>query len=418
MIILRALAILLFISSGVTLIKPKTGWGKLSLFIPKLFSGTYIFWIAILGLFTAFLGWFVSKDIFSLVFGISASLIGARHIYRIIKRSSDLSRMLPAVPSNNWLARPWTVFWQGTTEYTRQQDVSIGTHLDTGNDLLIDLWLPADKMNHSGLGIIYLHGSGWHYGHKDFGTQHFFRHLAGQGHVIADVEYTLAPKADLFGMMADIKRAIEWMKNQSDDLKIDPNHIVLMGGSAGGQLALLAAYTPNHALLDPQDITSDTSVCAVVSYYGPPDLVAQFKRFNELPALNGSSKFERKFMSYLEYRFGFQPIPIHDLLPNFLGGSPSQIPDLYALGSPSQHIGLHCPPTLLLQGTHDFSGAAPEVRKLYEALKQAGQTVYLLELPDSDHGFDLYKPYWSPAAQAATYVTERFLAAIRNGSIQ
>jgi acetyl esterase/lipase len=414
MIILRILALLIFVFSGLTAIKLKSGWGRLTLFIPKLFSGSFIFVIATLGFFTASFGWLVYKDAVSFVLGMGASLIAVRHIYRIIKRSFDLSHVLPAIHSDKFrktmLPYPWTVLWRVRADCRWQQDVPIGKHLETGDIVLADLWLPADTTKHLGTGIIYLHGSGWHYADKDFGTRHFFRHLAGQGYVIVDVAYTLAPKADLFGMIADVKRAIDWMKNHAHELGIDPNRIVLMGGSAGGHLALLAGYTPNHPRLDPQDVTFDTSVCGVVSYYGPPDLVAQFDRFNELPGLTGKTKFERTFMSYLEFRFGFDPVPVHQLLPEFLGGTPSQIPDLYALGSASNHVGQHCPPTLLLQGAHDFSGAVPEVWKLYTALRQAGQMAFLLELPDTEHGFDLYKPHWSPAAQAATYITERFLA--------
>jgi acetyl esterase/lipase len=118
------------------------------------------------------------------------------------------------------------------------------------------------------------------------------------------------------------------------------------------------------------------------------------------------------FMNCLEARFGYEPLPVHSLLPKFLGGTPAEVPALYDLDSPGSHIGNHCPPTLLLPGLHDFSGAAPEVSKLHHALSSVGCAVYLLELPDTEHGFDLYRPQWSPAAQAATYVTERFLAAL------
>jgi acetyl esterase/lipase len=185
-----------------------------------------------------------------------------------------------------------------------------------------------------------------------------------------------------------------------------------MGGSAGGHLALLAGYTPDHPKLDPVGLDNDTSVHGVVSYYGPPNLRAQFDRFNELPGLTGSTRFERILMNYLEIRFGFEPLPVHGLLPEFLGGTPSEVPELYDLGSPSIHVDQDCPPTLLLQGLHDFSGVAPEVRKLYHALRRVRCSVFLLEFPDTDHGFDLYQPNWSPAAQAATYVTERFLASL------
>jgi acetyl esterase/lipase len=202
------------------------------------------------------------------------------------------------------------------------------------------------------------------------------------------------------------------MKKHAQDLGVNADRVVLIGGSAGGHLALLAGYTPNHPRLDPPDITGDTSVRGVISYYGPSDLRVQFDRFNELPGLTGSTGVERVVMTYLEARFGFDVVPVHSLLPNFLGGTPSEVPEVYDLGSPSKHIGGHCPPTLLLQGAHDFRGMAPEVRNLYEALRGVGCSSFLLELPDTEHGFDLYKPQWSPAAQAATYVTERFLASL------
>ncbi|MFN2146725.1 MAG: alpha/beta hydrolase fold domain-containing protein [Anaerolineales bacterium] len=410
---------LIFVFAALTLIKPRSGWGRLALFIPKLFSGSFIVAIAALGVLVAAIGWLAGMDAVSIGLGLGAFLIAARHIYRIVSRSHTLAWELSAIGPDKlhpgMLPSPWTGIWRVSEDCGWQQDVPIGTHPETGDVILADLWQPADPADRSGMGIIYLHGSGWHYADKDFGTRHYFRQLARQGHVIADLAYTLAPKADLFGMIADVKRAIGWMKGHAEELGIDPERIILMGGSAGGHLALLAGYTPNHPQFDPPNVTSDTSVCGVVSYYGPPDLVAQYDRFDELPGLTGRSKLERAFMTALERRFGFETIPVHRLLPEFMGGTPSQIPELYAIGSVPTHIGPQCPPTLLLQGTHDFSGAAPEVKTLYSALRHAGQRAFLLELPDTEHGFDLYKPRWSPAAQAATYLTERFLAALQTG---
>jgi acetyl esterase/lipase len=413
----RLAAFLCFALSAFTLIHPRRGWGRLALFIPKLFAGSFIFPIGVLGLASATAGWLLSRDIASLSLGLAAALIASRHILRIFTRSlrtgQEVEKMYPVPggkPPETMLPLPWVIGWRERADITWQKDVLIGEHTETGDPILADLWGPPAAEPRSGLGIIYLHGSGWHYASKDFGTRHFFRHLARQGHVILDVAYTLAPKADLFGMVADVKRAIDWMKKQARELGINAEHIVLMGGSAGGHLALLAGYTPNHPRLDPPDVHGDTSVMGVVSYYGPPDLRAQFDRFNELPGLTGRTKTERAMMTALEARFGFEALPVHSLLPKFMGGTPAEIPELYDLGSPCKHIGKDCPPTLLLQGSHDFSGAAPEVRKLHAALKEAGCRAFLLEIPDAEHGFDLYRPGWSPAAQGATYVTDRFLA--------
>lgn len=416
--LLRVVALLSLLISSLTLIRPKSGWGRLGLFIPKLFAGTHIVFFSGLGGCAAVGGWFLYQDCVSLGFGIGAIAIGLRHILRLVTRCRRVVRQITERrTSQRWSTRemlpcPWVGIWRDPPNTPWRRDVDIGRNAQTGDQILADVWIPPRSIKSSGLGLVFLHGSGWHYADKDFGTRHFFKHLAWQGHVIMDVAYTLAPAIDMFGMVGDVKGAIVWMKQHAQELKVHDERVVLMGGSAGGHLALLAAYTADNPRFDPPDLPASTSVRAVVSYYGPTDLRAQFDRFRELPALTGKRRIERAFMRYLEKRTGFQVIPVHNLLPSLLGGALSEVPELYELGSPSYYAAGSCPPTLLLQGSHDFSGVAPQVIQLHKSLLQCGGISYLYELPDTEHGFDLYKPGWSPAAQAATYVTERFLACI------
>jgi acetyl esterase/lipase len=65
---------------------------------------------------------------------------------------------------------------------------------------------------------------------------------------------------------------------------------------------------------------------------------------------------------------------------------------------------------MLLQGTHDFAGMLPDVRRFYRALVEGEVPAILIEFPDTEHAFDILSPKWSPATQAATYDVERFLA--------
>ena len=109
--------------------------------------------------------------------------------------------------------------------------------------MLCDIWEPPEKVPHSGLAFIYLHGSAWTLWDKDAGTRPFFRHLVNQGHVIMDVAYRLFPETDFKGMVFDTKQAIAWLKANARVYGIDPDKIIIGGGSAGGHIAMLAAYT-------------------------------------------------------------------------------------------------------------------------------------------------------------------------------
>ena len=145
-----------------------------------------------------------------------------------------------------------------------------------------DVWQPNATVTPSGLAFIYLHGSAWSLLDKDVGTRPFFSHLAAQGHVIMDVAYRLAPETDMMGIVNDVKRAIVWMKENALTYGVNPNTIVVGGGSAGGHLALLTAYTANNSQFTPKELEGkDISVSAVISLYGPTDLEAMYYHTNQ-----------------------------------------------------------------------------------------------------------------------------------------
>jgi acetyl esterase/lipase len=175
------------------------------------------------------------------------------------------------------LRRRWAWHLPAAPEARWQRDVPFWTLPDSGRRLLCDLWQPPRGVAPSGLALVFLHGGAWSLLDKDVGTRWIFRHLAAQGHVIMDVAYRLYPETDMLGMVGDVKRAIAWMKAQAPAYGVNPERLVVAGGSAGGHLALLAAYTPRDGALAPDDVgETDLSVRAVISCYGPTDLRAYF----------------------------------------------------------------------------------------------------------------------------------------------
>ena len=80
------------------------------------------------------------------------------------------------------------------------------------------------------------------------------------------------------------------------------------------------------------------------------------------------------------------------------------------LASPITHVGPGSPPTLLLQGEHDCFLPPQITQALYKELVQSSVPCIYIEYPQTGHGFDLLLPRFAPAAQAAFYEVERFLA--------
>jgi acetyl esterase/lipase len=291
------------------------------------------------------------------------------------------------------------VFWQ----------IPAGPAAPVTRTLLCDLWQPPQNTPRTGLGIIYFHAGGWQNFDKDTGTRPFFKHLAGLGHVVMDVSYRLCDETDLAGMLGDVRRAVAWLKAQGPAYGVDPAHIVLAGASAGGQLALLAAYAPDEAQSAPSDLAgADTSVAAVISYYGPPDML----RFGAGPAHPDWPAFVR-----WGRRIGIVTPQAYLEWPNverrLFGALAHEVPEIAARFSPISHVRSDCPPTLLIHGSHDRVVNPADARDLYAALRRAGAPVAYLELPRVDHAFDLVAPQISASAQTALYTVERFLECVR-----
>ncbi|MCZ7545384.1 MAG: dienelactone hydrolase family protein [Anaerolineae bacterium] len=67
----------------------------------------------------------------------------------------------------------------------------------------------------------------------------------------------------------------------------------------------------------------------------------------------------------------------------------------------------------MLHGADDSFIAPDHSRRLHAALRAAGVTSVAVEYPGAEHAFDRLLARWSPAALAAIYDVERFLALMR-----
>ena len=326
--------------------------------------------------------------------GLTAALLSGGYLYQVRAPNDALTlafgpgwdQQAPAQRAEAMLQDRWRWTLPGGAEPRWERDVVYWRLAESDRDLLADLWQPPKGVETSGLALIYVHGGYYEMLDKDSGTRPLFGHLARQGHVVMDISYRLVDETDIFGMVDDVKRAIAWMKDHALGYGVDPEKIVLAGASNGGNLSLLAAYTAGHPQMTPDDVDTDTSVRAVVAYYGVHDW----------PAFARLSTDDQ-------------------LAPRLMGVTLEDVPDRYQLASPVFHIDADSPTTLLVQGLHDQQHLIDANRNLHRALTDTGIPVANIELPRTDHAFDLMPPGLgpiSPPGISALYDLERFLAVV------
>jgi acetyl esterase/lipase len=137
-----------------------------------------------------------------------------------------------------------------------------------------------------------------------------------------------------------------------------------MGSSAGGNLAMLAAYTTGDPELPPSCEVPPVAVRSVVNLYGPADLVLFYDSSDSLAW-------------------------VRSILETYIGGPPARFPERYRAVSPIRHVGAGTPPTLTLLGESDRIVPRDQALALDRALAAAGIAHETYLLPVTYHLFDM-----------------------------
>ncbi len=247
-------------------------WPAPALWFLKIYSSALSPLFVLIGVFSSVVG-LATGSVFISLIGIYNVLICCIHIFSVTRPPDASSNFEMAFGlhwedkinpelKNSFLPRRTVLKLPAVPHPRIEQNISFATIPGTDRKLLCDIWQPQENVAPTGLALIYLHGGTWYLLDKDLGTRPFFGHLSAQGHVIMDVAYRLAPETDMMGMLNDVKRAITWMKESAGTYRINPDRIVIGGGSAGAHLALLAAYTANNPQFTPKELEGkDTRIC-------------------------------------------------------------------------------------------------------------------------------------------------------------
>lgn len=240
-----------------------------------------------------------------------------------------------------------------------------------GVPLTMDVYQPLQVGKYPAVVVIY--GGAWQTGNPG-NYPDFNRYMAARGYTVFAIDYRHAPQYQFPAQLDDVETALSFIRQHAKAYEADPNHIALLGRSAGAHLATLAAYRAEASLVQ-----------AVVSYYGPVDLTAGYA---DPPSPD--------------------PLDIQAVLETFLGGSPAELPESYQVASPINYVTRPLPPTLLVHGNRDHVVKIKFARQMGDRLHSLNSPAALIEIPWAEHAFD--SVFSGPSNQLALYYTERFIA--------
>jgi len=195
---------------------------------------------------------------------------------------------------------------------------------------------------------IFIHGGFWRARYDLAHAGHICAALAKAGVATWNVEYRRVghPGGGWPGSLQDIEAARRFLPELAKKHEVDVSCLVVAGHSAGGQLALALAARQNH--------------------------------LRGVIALAPVSDLRRAYDLHLS----------NDAVVEYLGGTPSQVPEHYAEASPIElPISV---PQVIIHGLHDDTVPVEMSRNYVEAKRKRGENVRLLEL-DCGH-FDLIDP--------------------------
>ena len=200
--------------------------------------------------------------------------------------------------------------------------------------------------------------------------------LNQQGIVGIVLKYRL-PKGSPYRPLSDVQRALKLTRSRATAWKLKPDHIGVMGFSAGGHLAAMAATK-----FDPGEGK------------------------NTDPIQRQSSRPDFTILVYPVITMG--PGTHEGSRTNLLGSSPSE--DLIRLYSNERNVTAQTPPTFLAHAADDRPVPPKNSEMFYEALVAKKIPAKYLPLASGGHGLNGYKgPMWDAwQTQSMKWLTAHF----------
>jgi acetyl esterase/lipase len=234
-----------------------------------------------------------------------------------------------------------------------------------GRNLTLDVLRPAHP---NGAGVVLMVSGGWKSRANSFDPW-MAAPLLRRGYTVFAVYHVPQPEATVMEIVADVNRAVRYVRAHAGEHGVDPRRLSVTGGSSGGHLSLMLATKGGPGSSQAADpIERESSAIQAVAIFFPVTDLLNLGKSTENPGDGGPPRhFVKAF-----------------------GPQSTNLARWKVIGremSPVYHITSNLPPTLIVHGDRDTLVPLDQSERFQARAHELGRTVKLVVHHRGQHGW-------------------------------
>jgi acetyl esterase/lipase len=264
---------------------------------------------------------------------------------------------------------------QEALDFVRTRDVIYGRK--DGLALTMDVIAPRARAN--GLGLIFVVSGGWR-SRPEAIRPEIYAPFLQHGYTIFAVVHGTQPKFTVPEIIQDVHRAVRFIRCHARDYHIDPDHLGITGGSAGGHLSLMigtAGTAGDAKAKDPVERVS-SRVQAVACFFPPTD----FLNWGREGAVLDYKHMDKRFKAAIDFQLFDTEERIFKRVTD-----DKKVSEILRDISPISHVSRDDPPTLIIHGDEDKLVPLQQSERMVARLKASRVPANLIVKKGCGHGW-------------------------------
>ena len=233
-------------------------------------------------------------------------------------------------------------------------------------ELALDVIKPAKP---NGLGVLVLVSGGWKSDEPGTFGAWIVAPLLRRGYTVIPIYHVSQPEASVMEIIEDMHRAVRFIRHHAKDYGVDPQHLGVTGGSAGGHLSLMLATRGGPGPADATDpVDRESSAVQAVAIFFPVTDLLNLGKSTENLGDGGPPK---------SFRRSFGPESANMVVWKVIGRETS----------PIYHVSTNLPPVLIYHGDADTLTPLEQSEWFEAKTREVGRPAKIVVHRGGQHGW-------------------------------